>query len=342
MFTVLQRAFLAGPIFATLAASAQDTVETKTGAILTGELMSIDGSTVVLQTPYAGEVTIERDQVSSIETEAEGFVAFADGTKIRGPVQTVNGQVRVSQVSRPLENVEAFWRPGEEDPEVAALKAQQRDWRWELDLGISGKSGNSEELGFNSGVNAWLEGPTDTLNLFGRYRYSETDDEVSRDDARAGVDYQQDFYEGFLWYVRSELGRDAVEDLDLFTESAAGLGYKFIDNERQELRFRSGLAYRFESYSSGRTESFPGLDANARHEYNFDWATLLTNLGFILSLTDTSQYILTHSTEIDFDIFEGDRWAIRAGVENEYNGSPEPGNENLDTTYFTSIVLSLD
>lgn len=319
-----------------------DVVETNDGAHLTGTILEINPDSIVLETSYAGELTIVRTAVTAIATDSERFVAFTDGTRVRGLVSTEDGQVVVGNESRPLGEIANSWQPGQIDPEVAAVEALRRRWRYEFDLGLQGKSGNSEQFGIDTGANAWLEGPRDTLRFYGRYRYAETNDEISQDEVRGGFDYEQDFYEGLLWFLRGEMGRDTVEALELYTETAGGFGYKFLNRENWKLTGRAGAAYRYESYESGASESYPGVDVGLAHRFELDWVTAMTELGVVFSVTDAQDYIATHRTTLDFAILDTNRWTLRAGLENKYDNKPSGDNEKLDTTYSTSIVLSLD
>ncbi len=318
----------------------QDVVTTTDGARLTGEVLSVRDGVVKLRTTYAGELTIPTSAVADLSTGSEALVEFTDGTRARGALSGSGGTVSVGASNRPVSQVTALWRPGETPPDVAAVEAQRRRWAYEVDGRVAGNSGNTQAFDVGLGAKATLAGPTDTLRFYGSYQFGETDDSVSRDRARGGVDYQQDFYRGLLWYLRSEFGRDAVEDLDLYTEAAGGLGYKILDLERHKLTGRGGLAYRFESYGSGRNESFPGLDLGVTHLYQFDWVTLASSAALVMSLSDMSNWTLRQQTAADFAVLNSDTVSLRAGFENTYNNNPEPGKKKHDISYFSAVVLS--
>jgi putative salt-induced outer membrane protein YdiY len=220
--------------------------------------------------------------------------------------------------------------------------ARQRQWGYEIAAGLNGKTGNSESLGTDISAKAELEGPEDQLRFYGRYRYSETDDQVRDDEAKGGVRYINNFTGDWLWYIRGEMGRDAVRDLDLYTEAAAGLGYKLIDEPNHNLVFLGGLAHRSEVYGSGRNESFPAMDLSLEHDYTWQWAKLVNTLGYTQSLSDMDQYTITHTSEIEVPVGDNKNWKWRAGVENDYDGAPNPGVESLDTTYFTKLVYTFN
>lgn len=324
---------------------ARDVVTLQDGSRLVGSLIRMEQGELVFETAFAGQLTLPQAQVASLETTGETFVEFSDGSRARGVVGGRDGQVQVNganQTTGDLAQVEAIWQVDAPSPETRNLESQLRHWTYEIAAGLSGKTGNSEAFGTDLSGQAVLQGPTDRLRFYGRYRYSEVDGQKDQDDARGGVDYRQDFYNDVLWYVRAEFGRDDVRDLDLYTQAAGGLGYRLIDRDIQHLTFLGGLAHRYEAYASGRTESFPALDLALEHDYNFGWAEMFNNVSLGMSLSDMNQYQAIHTSGIEIPLGTSGSWNLRAGIENEYDGAPEPGNKRMDTTYFTNVVYTFD
>jgi hypothetical protein len=59
------------------------------------------------------------------------------------------------------------------------------------------------------------------------------------DELKGGADYSSFFSERSGWFVRQELERDNVEDVDLRSTTDAGFTYRLIKTERQQLVSRS-------------------------------------------------------------------------------------------------------
>ncbi len=53
----------------TIQVHALEHIDTKDGSRLIGNLKSISNDTVTLQTDYAGDITIQRDQIKQLSTE---------------------------------------------------------------------------------------------------------------------------------------------------------------------------------------------------------------------------------------------------------------------------------
>lgn len=327
-------------------AIAADSLTLSDGSTLQGRLVSIEDGFVQFETSFAGTLSIATEQVSAIETEGTLNVEFDDGSRIVGQVETVAGKVRVTSATAentsPLTGVTAAWLPGQPDPALREAEAKLREWSFEVAAGFTGKTGNSESTGVDFAGNAILKGPSDELKFYGNYRYSESDGQVSADDTRGGVRYLNNFSGEWLWFVRGEIGRDAVKDLDVVTEASGGFGYQILASDNHNLRLLAGIAHRSEVYGTGRTESFPAADATLEHDYSWNWGKIVNSLNYIQSLSDTGQYNILQTTAIELPLANSESWKIRAGFENDYDGSPDPGVNKLDTTYFSRLVYSFE
>ena len=181
-----------------------DVVETKNGSRLTGTVTKVDGGFVTLVTDYAGTLSIKQSEVVRFETEKPLFIRLAGGTTMEGTVSatpdgriTVNGQD--GTISTTVDKVATTWSKGDPDPAVAQFL---RKWKYEASFDISGKTGNSEELGYGGGVKATLAGGQDTLIFYSNFAYQSTNGAKSEDKFNVGVDYSSYLTKRVTWYGR--------------------------------------------------------------------------------------------------------------------------------------------
>lgn len=347
--------FLAAVLLAASAAAvvSADVVETKTGARLVGKVAAVDGTSVVLETVYAGTITIKQGEVLSMTTEKPLFYRLSSGTVVNGTVTpTPDGKLEIrsgdATVTTTVGNVAASWEPGSKDPAVAAL---ERKWTYRVGVDVSGKSGNSEQLSTAVNASAQMKTNQDTLQFYTAYNRQETDGEKSADQFKAGIDYANNFAGRKSWYVRDEGGFDRVKSIELYNVAAAGLGYDFIKKPNQTLTGRIGLAYRYEGYEDPFLDeagmlvtppddvSSAGLDVGLNHELKFDHGLLINKLTYLPAFDDFGSYRATHESAFEMPI-TASLWKIQVGVANDYNSQPGEGVERLDTTYFTRLILN--
>jgi hypothetical protein len=320
-----------------------DVVETKSGARLIGKVVKIDGVAVTLSTDYAGDVVIKQGEISSLKTDEALVVRLTGGTVMAGTVTpTADGKIQITGedgvITTSVDKVASTWDVGATDP---AIKALETHWAYEATADITGKTGNSEQLGTSIGARAKRIGPTDVLQFYTAYNRQKTDGSVSSDQFKAGLDYADNFSGRKSWYVRNEAGFDRVKDIDLYNIAAAGLGYDFIKRDRQILTGRTGLAFRYEGYGNPATDDVKsfGLDLGLHHEYTFSNAKLVNDLTFLPAFNDLSTYRANHESYFEIPLLNPN-WKLRMGVSNDYNSAPGAGVEKMDTTYFTRFVLN--
>jgi hypothetical protein len=320
-----------------------DTIETRNGARLVGTVKAVQDGSIVLETDYAGPITIKQSEVVKIETRSPLVIRLAGGTTMEGMVTaTPDGKLEIKGadgvITTTLDKVAATWAPGQTDPAVLEL---MRRWRFEATFSVSGKTGNREQLGYGGGAKATLASPQDTLVFYSDFAYQETNAVKSEDRFRVGVDYSSYLTKRVTWYARDEGGYDNVKNISFYNVAAAGFGYDFIKNlPKQKLTGRAGLSYRFEDYGSAATSDVrsAGLDLGLAHLYRFENAVMNNAVTYVPAFEQFSNFRAIHDSNLEFPL-SGD-WKFRVGVSNDFTSDPSPGVQKLDTTYYGKFVLN--
>ena len=319
-----------------------DVVETKSGARIVGKVTKIDGGSVVVDTDFAGAVTIKQSEVTGISTDAPVAVRLASGTRIDGKVSGSAGNLQVAgadgTISTTVEKVAASWAAGGKDPQLSAL---DRGWAYEATVDVTGKSGNKSQLATSGAFRATLAGIHDKLVFYTGYDRQVSDGKKSADQFKGGSDYQSNFSGRKSWYVRDEAGFDRIKDIQFYNVAAVGFGYDLIKAPKQTLTGRAGLSFRTENYKNPLTKdvSSAGLDFGLAHSLQLDDSILVNRLSFVPSFDDFANFRLTHESFYELPL-ANPSWKLRFGVNNDYNSKPGKGVEKLDTGYFTRLVLS--
>jgi hypothetical protein len=327
-----------------------DLVVTIDGARLTGVIKKIDEGSIILETDYAGTLTIAQEKVASIETDEPIFVRLQSGATLKGAVQrTNNNELRLISPDGTLETtvqrIQNSWRPDAKDPEIVRHEAQlaglSRRWLYETSFDMMGRSGNSSEFGVGTNFSANLKGPDDSLRFYGSYQYSERNNVRTSDRVVGGGEYENFPTLAYGWYLRSELNTDRIRQVDLRSNSAAGASIRLINKEKQTLVARSGIGYEFTSFTTNTPNSSEGVvDLGLNHFKQLNDTFLLRNrLTLTSTLDDFGNYRGLHESALEFPIGSSRFWSVRTGITHEYESKPEAA-KRLDTTYFTRMVLS--
>jgi putative salt-induced outer membrane protein YdiY len=339
-------------VFGALQLSA-DVVTTKNGARLVGKVTKIEDGKVLITTDYAGDLTIKQSEVAAITTDAPVFVRLASGTVLQGTVAGEGNIIRITgsdgELTTKIEKVTASWGNGGEDPQITAMKkaivARERKWTYQTSVDLTGNSGNTNATGLAAGFIASLASPQDTLKFYATTNYATSEDAAggnnkTADEVKGGVDYASFFSERTGWFVRQELERDNVEDVDLRSTTDAGFTFRMIKTDVQQLTTRLGAGYRFESYGTGVNNRGAVLSTGLNNTIKFGGkVSLLTDLQFLPSMKDFADYRFVHDSALEFPIATG-FWKLRVGLNNQFNSRPQPGRDELDNTYYTRFVLN--
>jgi hypothetical protein len=325
-----------------------DRIELQDGSVVLGKIVSADGGKFKVETAFAGTIEIAQAKIRSFASDEALFVGLPGGTALQGKVEAAGDAIKVlateGQMAVSPTKVAAVWRLGQDSPEARKLKADaaalERKWKYEAGVDITGRTGPQEKFGGALDFKATLASKHDKL-LF--YTHGERAKENGRDVAnsqKGGVDYSAFFADRSVWYVRSEIEKDDIKHLDLRSTSAFGLGRKLIKQENQDLEFRLGASYLYETYSNNSRFDSPGVDVAFLHNYTFAKLAKMTNsVVYTPAFKNFNNYRLRHESAIELPI-GASMWKLRLGVANEYLSKPPPKTERLDTTYFTRLILN--
>lgn len=332
-----------------------DVVQLSDGSRLVGKVEVLADGKVAIVTSFAGRIELDASTLVGIETDEPVHVMLDTGDTLIGPLASAeSGQAVVSSavgaVSVDVEKLHSVWPQGAESPQerTARLAAEERiaavtpKWSVTLEGGVIRKEGNTDTLEGHGRFQADRKTKDDLLRFYLRGTYKEDSDVRSENEYLGGIRYENSLSERWYWYARTELEFDEFEQIDLRATAAAGVGYYWIRKPKHELKTNIGPGYRHETYENGDTEDDFVLDLGL--DYRLDitpWAQFTHSTVYSPNLEEFDNYRLNFDTGLLVP-FKDDRWAWKVGMRNDYNSRPASGNERLDNTYYTSIVLKLE
>ena len=323
-----------------------DTVTLKDGSIIHGKITGISGGTVTLSTGFAGDLSIKQDQVVALATDEPVFVKTTENSTVLGKVEPKESALAVTSPSgaytTTVGGVKSSWRQGAEDPEIVAMR---RHWAAEISVDISGKSGNSTGVAGAVGAVATLKTPTDSLKLYAAANHNVANGQTSADAYKGGIEYNAFFSPVLSWFVSTELMQDNVKDISLRASALGGLGWNAIRSPKEDLQFRAGLSYRYETYNTvPPTPNYASAGLNLGLVHRLDlkpWGVMNNSLSYVPSFKDTSNYIINHDSNLTMPFGGSKIWSLRLGVSNEYTSKVVDDAKRLDTTYYLRLVLNV-
>lgn len=329
------------------AAFAADRIELTDGSVVLGKLLSAAGGKFKVETTFAGTIEIAQAKIKTFSTDEAVNVGLAAGSAVLGKVQAADGGIQVvaadGQMNSNTTKVVAVWRAGADSPETQAAKAAaekaKRHWKYEAAVAINGRTGGAEKFAGAVGLKATLESSEDKL-IFNLAAEKAKDNGVETANRQlAGVDYSAFFNPKSVWYARDSIEKDATKSLDLRSTTAFGLGRKLIKKDLQDLEFRFGFSYTYESYANGKSFDSPGLDIAFIHSLQLKNGKLSNAITYTPAFKNFSNYRVHHESTYELPL-TASLWKLKLGIANDYISLPQPGIERLDTLYFTSLILN--
>jgi putative salt-induced outer membrane protein YdiY len=246
----------------------------------------------------------------------------------------------------PIADAAMIWPEGVASPADVAhhkeLEAKKPKWSLTLEMGADATEGNSDTLNARGRVQAQRKGEKDLFQLYLSGDYGEQNDIRSTAEAKAGAYYEYSFTERFFAYGRTEAEYDEFENLALRLTVAAGPGYYWIKKPNHELKTRAGLGYQHEKYLDENTTDKAIMDIGLDYRLDItEWLQFTNSTVYYPTFEELRDYRLTSDFAIIMPIASSEIWKFKIGALFEYDPIPNPGFEELDQTYYASIVMDL-
>jgi len=263
----MRRSLLLGITLLLAAAAVRaDQVTLKNGDRLSGKIVNGDGKTLLIKSEFAGDVTIQWDAITAIESTDNINITLKDGTKLSGKVTTQDGKfVVVGATPAPApaaaakEAIVAVRNDAEQHAyeEAAERMAHPKFtyfWSGLFDTGLALTRGNSETANFTLAAKAVRETPRDKLTVYGDYIFannSSVPPTVTTANAldaglRGDLNISPRAYVFALTYFQT----NELQHLDLRSVFGGGFGYHVIKTPNTVFDVFGGITYDRDSFGS--------------------------------------------------------------------------------------------
>ena len=213
------------------------------------------------------------------------------------------------------------------------------DWKHNIDVGLNGASGPTNNASFRIGTSSHFEDGLDRWDFKSVYVYKQEDHETT--DNKLKVDLLKDWLlKDSQWFYFASAGYDMDEfkDWDYRLRLAAGPGYQFLKNKQFELAARIGFNSIYEKRDPANKLDLEGLIG-----FNLLWNltdnnSIKLNNIFYPSVVDFDDYrnVTVFEWAHKLDYYKG--MAVKLGFDNEYDTKETDKN---DLNYYAAIAWEL-
>lgn len=334
----MRGALLAWPLLAISGGSLlADTVTLKNGDRLSGQVDSLSGGHLLVDTEYAGRLLVRVKAIESVTADGEFQVRMRRGERLVGRFQAEQGAQRLlpaDGVSLPLalDQVRSASRAGD------ALASLARGWSARSDLSASISSGNSETEAINLLVHSSLalkRTVHDAALLIGR---EEADGVRVREQLDLDYGYKRFLNDKWFALGNAEYYRDELKGIDLRVTLGGGIGYQVWQDSFGALSVGTGATIVFDEIGT-RAAQNPAwrweLDYN-----RFIWSKRLElfHRHSLLVIPDRGRgEVIEASTGLRLALNE--RLDTHFRIDHRIDTAPTEGAKKTDTAYNLGLGL---
>lgn len=363
----MRRCFLCLPVFWLLASAAlADQIILKNGDRLTGNIVTGDGKSLLLKTEFVGDVTIQWDAITAIESSDILHLTLKDGKRLSGKVTTQDGKFVVAgapEATPPAgkDTIVALRNNAEQKAFDAAAERMAHPkftyfWGGLFDTGLALTRGNSATASYTLAAKAIRETPRDKLTLYTTYVYaSDATTSPSRTTAnalRSGIRSDLNISARVFVFALADFETNQLQSLDLRQVYGGGFGYHVIKTSRNVFDVFGGVSYdrdAFGAYSIANPTPPPPLtfipavtknSAEAIIGEEFDShlskrSTLTERFSFFPNLSSTGDYRFQFDASVSTQLKAWLSW--QATFSDRYISYPPPGLKGNDILLSTGL-----
>ncbi len=318
-------------------------VTLKNGDHLTGSIVSMDGKKLVINTSYAGDVSIDWSEVSDFSSGNPLVVTRTDNQLLSGTVSTQGQDVVITTAqgpqTLPLTDVTAMRSPADQAAYEKSLHPGMLEgWAGAGSFGFALARGNSQTTNLALAFDAKRKTTTDSWTVDAASIYS-TDaklDATTANSFQGLIRYDHNLTKRLFAYGAFAGTYDELQNLDYRIMPGGGLGFHAIATDRTTLDLLGGFGYTRESYSTGLANNL--FTATLGDEFAYKWfksTTIVQNLYYLPALNDTSIYTFNGNFGLSTKL---NGWLTsNLNFNDRYNSAPVLGNKKNDVLFTAGL-----
>ena len=315
-----------------------DEVTMKNGDRISGEIIRMENGMLTIKPSYAGELSLQWEEVASMTTDATVKVLLEDDSALHGRVTGVEaGKLRLEAAAFPeplqfsTDRVTGINPPS---PPLVTFKGR-------VNVGMDVKKGNTDTEAYYGDGELVARTDKNRYAIGGEINQEEESGQETADNWMLYMMYDHFLTQKWFIYTKAGFEQDDFKDLNLRTTLGAGSGYQFFESAKKNLAVRGGLAYVSEDYSvEGQDEDYSaGL-----WQVEYDHFLVDRLLQFFhhhqgtVSLEDSEDLLIQTRTGLRIPLSKGFNTTFQYNW--DWDNAPTPGTDRVDERYLFTLGYS--
>jgi len=312
-----------------------DEINLKNGDRITGEVIRMQENQLVIQTAYAGEITIAWEEVLRVKTDRPIKVVLQDDTSFEGLSQAFE-ESKMKLDSDMLEAPASF-----KLSDVRVINPVMKKpvyWTARANVSLFNERGNTDS------DNYYLDGEFIARTEKNRYSFAgRNNEEKSSGVTTAKRAFGYGKYDHFLnkkWFLFANtlFEHDEFKDLNLCSTLGAGAGYQFFETSTLNLSTSAGMAWADENFDVAEDNNYPAGQWSVDYDQYFfnKFMQLFHKQYGYISVEDSNDWFFKTQTGVRFPLYKG--LTARVQFNYDYDNQPSAAAKEKENTMFLLLL----
>lgn len=300
-------------------------VTLKNGDRITGTIVEETEGAVILETEYAGRITIKRAHIENIGERKAASDSIAAGA--------VTAAAKTTEPAPRPQNARLFG---------GRYLGVAEGWEGDANIGFSFTSGNSNNSTMTTGLRAVKSGVDDKLTVYARSLWNSTRTtgrmETTQNAFWGGARYDRNVDGRLFGFASYDFERDRPKRLNFRSVAGGGIGHHFVRNERTEIDLLAGGAWN-RTWQAGHDTDTPEVLSGATLKHKFsDRLRLRKAFTWFQNATDAAEFRYIFDATLSADVTK--RIGFYFSVGDRFNNDPFGTAKKNDFLFTTGMKWS--
>jgi hypothetical protein len=285
-------------------ASKFDWIQLNSGEWLKGKIRRIQDETVSFDSKKLDDLSFDWKDITELVTGREHTFRFADRRIVTGTARMLGDTIRI----RNGDEIKEFKR-SEFVSMIAGAGREIDYWALRMSVGLSGQSGNTDQLSLNAQLDVARETALTWTGLIYTGNVATQDNDVSANNHRAVASFNYYLNRRLYLVVPSiEAFQDEFQNIGLRLTPAVGLGYNVVDTRK--IRWQVGGAAGYQGTKFLSVSEGDDFDSDVALQFNtdldidlpkrFEWDTTYQLQVIATDIDKTNQHL---TSTFSFDLW---------------------------------------
>lgn len=318
-----------------------DVVELKDGSTIQGTVQSMGAGVLVIETGAAdgGSIKLKFEEISALTIGEDATIVLTDSSELRGPASPAGeGKVTIESTDAGAITVEYGKISSINPPPVKPLHQK-------INIALNGRftDGNTRTKSVTAFADYEARTNKSRFTVRGDWNYAEDGGELSARNASGAIKYDYFVSDRFFVYTNALFRGDDFADLNLRTTLGAGVGYQFLDAEKDECSVsfyeEVGISFFDEDFDNASDDRYAAGRVSGKLDWGVTESTDFYHFHeFYFGFEDQDDLNADTQTGIRMKI-AGNLFA-NAGVNFRWDNTPAAGSRRTDAEYLFGVGYS--